>query len=298
MVCVLHSRYHPSTNLQVGPSSNIAFLRHLSEATAATFKNIEGESLTSDVRAAQTLVSRVPSPINTPSTTGPGEKHQPNALALPTEPHTSRLIELFFNETGLLFPFIQKDYVISTYNHARSRGMTGIRKTFLCLVHSILAMAAHIDGDAKTNAEAETYYQRAHTIAFQTDFRQTNVEIVQSLLIMIQYRQGTQKSDDTWVLLGRAVRIALQLGLHSRETALNLSPVEMEVRKRVWYNCIILDRVLSMTFGRPQTISKEYVRLDLPLNRDLDFLAVPYHTPTGRTNTQPAETVCFFIATM
>jgi hypothetical protein len=298
MVCIFRICCHPSTDVQVGPSSNIAFLRRLSEATDATLRNIEGGSSISDAHAAPALVSRAPSPINTPSTTGPGEKHQPNPLALPTESYTARLIELFFNETGLLFPFIQKDYIISTYNHARSRGMTGVRKTFLCLVHSILAMAAHIAEDAKTNSEAETYYQRAYAIQFQTDFRHTNVEIVQSLLIMIQYRQGTQKSDETWVLLGRAVRIALQLGLHSKETALNLSPVEMEVRKRVWYNCVILDRVLSMTFGRPQTISKAYVRLDLPLNRDLDFLAVPYHTPTGRTSTQPPETVCFFIATM
>ena len=113
--------------------------------------------------------------MNTPSTTGPGEKHQPNPLALPTEAHTSQLIELFFSETGLLFPFIQKDYVISTYNHARSRGMTGVRKTFLCLVHSILAMAAHIAEDAKTNSEAETYYQRAYAIQFQTDFRQPDI---------------------------------------------------------------------------------------------------------------------------
>ena len=113
---------------------------------------------------------------------------------------------------------------------------------------------------------------------------------------MIQYRQGTQKSDDTWVLLGRAVRIALQLGLHSKSNTVELNPVESEVRKRVWHNCVMLDRVLSMTFGRPQTISKEYVRLGLPLNRSLDSFIVPYQTPNTTSDLQ--ETVCFFIATM
>lgn len=115
---------------------------------------------------------------------------------------------------------------------------------------------------------------------------------------MIQYRQGTQKSDDTWVLLGRAVRIGTQLGLHSRSNTSELSPVECEVRKRVFHNCVMLDRVLSMTFGRPQTISSEFVRLDLPLNQDLDFLAASFQTPSRQTHGDTHETVCFFIATM
>ena len=115
---------------------------------------------------------------------------------------------------------------------------------------------------------------------------------------MIQYRQGTQKSDDTWILLGKAVRIALQLGLHSRSAALALSPVDIEVRKRVWLNCVSLDRVLSMTFGRPQTISEDYVRMDLPLNTSLDTIATAGHSASPYTDTLHSETVCFFTATM
>jgi hypothetical protein len=53
-----------------------------------------------------------------------------------------------------------------------------------------------------------------------------------------------------------------------------------------------------MTFGRPQTISKEYIRLDLPLNRDLDTLAVSHQTSAPQMIDEPQQTVCFFIATM
>lgn len=115
---------------------------------------------------------------------------------------------------------------------------------------------------------------------------------------MIQYRQGTQKSDDTFVLLGNAVRIALQLGLHSKCGSAELSPIDVEVRKRVWYNCIILDRVLSMTFGRPQIISAESIRLELPLDRNLDALVVSTYAATPQFSDDVHSTVCFFIATM
>lgn len=165
-------------DFSAGPSSNIAFLRHLSRATSATLKTFEGCTLAPDQRPTQSLLSRAPSPINTPSTTGPLERYQTDPLVLPSEAQTHRLLELFFNETGLLFPFIQKEYIVSTYNHARSRGMVGIRKTFLCLLHAILAMAAHLDDDHTVNpGDAETFYQRAHAIQSSLDFRMTNVEI-------------------------------------------------------------------------------------------------------------------------
>lgn len=99
------------------------------------------------------------------------------------------------------------------------------------------------------------------------------------------------------MLLGKAIRIALQLGLHSRPGSRRLSPVEAETRKRTWYNCVILDRVLSMTFGRPTTIAKELIRLDLPLNCTLDALAA---SPDGQipTANAPPATACFFTATI
>lgn len=59
---------------------------------------------------------------------------------------------------------------------------------------------------------------------------------------MAQYRQGTQRSDQAWNLHGLAVRAALQLGLHSRNASADCSLLEAELRKRVWFACVVLDR--------------------------------------------------------
>ena len=64
---------------------------------------------------------------------------------------------------------------------------------------------------------------------------------VQCLVLLTQYRQGTQKGDETWMLLGKAVRLALQLGLHSSTAFAHLSSLEQEVRKRTWWMCVLLD---------------------------------------------------------
>lgn len=68
---------------------------------------------------------------------------------------------------------------------------------------------------------------------------------VQCLLLMAQYRQGTQRSDQAWNLHGMAVRAGLQLGLHSQTASSTCSILEAEVRKRVWFACMILDRSVS-----------------------------------------------------
>lgn len=59
---------------------------------------------------------------------------------------------------------------------------------------------------------------------------------------MAQFRQGTQRSDQAWSLHGLAVRAAIQLGLHSRSAMAGLTAVEVEIRKRTWFACMVLDR--------------------------------------------------------
>ena len=61
---------------------------------------------------------------------------------------------------------------------------------------------------------------------------------VHFLLLMGMYLQGTQKSVQAWVTHGLAVKMGLQLGLHSREASEGYSPLEQEIRKRTWYACI------------------------------------------------------------
>ena len=86
--------------------------------------------------------------------------------------------------------------------------------------------------------------------------------IVQYLILMSQYLQGTHKSVQTWTTHGLAVKAALAIGLQSRDAMAKFSPTEQETRKRTWFMCVLVDRHLSMTFGRPSTIPDEYVKLD------------------------------------
>ncbi|PTD04758.1 hypothetical protein FCULG_00000093, partial [Fusarium culmorum] len=183
--------------------------------------------------------------------------------------HIRKVIDLNRPQTGQpssLTPASE----FSVYEGGLASGFrTDVRRTWLGLLNMILAMATCTscweDSGSETHfEESDIFYRRAQELCQTQMFRGTTLEIVQFLLLTSQYLQGTHKSVHTWTIHGLAVKGAMSIGLHSRDIASKFTPLEQEIRKRTWFGCILLDRSLSMTFGRPCAIPEEYIRLDLP----------------------------------
>ena len=81
----------------------------------------------------------------------------------------------------------------------------------------------------------------------RTIIDQGSLILVQYLLLMGLYLQGTQKSVEAWAVHGLAVKAAFQLGLHSSEAAKAFTPLDREIRKRTWFGCVVLDRYLYVS---------------------------------------------------
>lgn len=86
-------------------------------------------------------------------------------------------------------------------------------------------------------------YLRAHGFILAHAFNTCNVQMVQTLLLVAQYQQGTLRSNECWLTTGHVTRMALGLGFHtSPPTSSGLQPLEIELRKRLWWGCFSLDR--------------------------------------------------------
>ncbi|KIW16954.1 hypothetical protein PV08_04145 [Exophiala spinifera] len=288
-----------------GPSSNISLLREISDATSASLKAM-GQSRHPEHSLNTDIVSRAVSPMTSlPPEMSPVARQGINVRSLPPENKVLLLIRLFFADTGMLFPYIHEESVLRTYANARRNRLTAVSRSWLCLLNVIFAFATYItakpDQTAEKNAaESDVFIERAQALASGIELKSARLETVQCLLLMAQYQQGTQRSDQAWNLHGLAVRAALQLGLHSRAASAGCSLLEAELRKRVWLACMVLDRTLSMTFGRPSTIPNEYVKLELPINQNLERLATSSlgGMPALNESLEPPATVCFYIATI
>ncbi|KAJ5830443.1 putative transcriptional regulatory protein [Penicillium chrysogenum] len=299
---------HEEHRAYFGPSSNIAFASELSRTlkrlsrSRGEFSPGSKQTTLRDFHIAR--VSRPSSPMSQSATWAPNNHQQDAATSsifyLPPDQETSVLIDQYFGNTGLLFPYIHEDTFRESYAQLRQNS-AGTRRTWLGVLNMVLAMATHtttlpMGKVDKRQAQSEAFYARADGLCSQHVMNGASLEIgqllvflsicpghelfdaivrdidrktVQYLLLVSQYMQGTRSSIQTWATHGLAVKVALQLGLHSVEASRRFSPVEREVRKRTWFGCIVLDRSLSMTFGRPASIPGHYSRLELPAYFDL-----------------------------
>lgn len=171
-----------------GPSSNIAFLRHLSRAVAHienTQKEITSppmDQLTHD--GGFINATRPSSPISD-RTPGHLQGRQSNLFTLPSPEETLTLIHRYFSDTGLLFPYIYPPAFFETYSEL-TYNPKRIRRTWLGLLNMVLAMAklttvSHRSPAETCLGESAVYYRRAIRLCNGEMLRGTTLEVGTSL---------------------------------------------------------------------------------------------------------------------
>ncbi|EQB54404.1 Aurofusarin cluster transcription factor aurR2 [Colletotrichum gloeosporioides] len=77
---------------------------------------------------------------------------------------------------------------------------------------------------------------------------------LQSLILYLVSLQGRYNRHAAWVLSGVLIRIAQKMGLHRDGDSLNLTPYETEMRRRLWWQIIMLDTKYAMVSGFCDTL--------------------------------------------
>ncbi|KAL2353853.1 fungal-specific transcription factor domain-containing protein, partial [Cryomyces antarcticus] len=281
-----------------GSSSNIAFMRRITRAMKAAGRvQLHTPNMSEDLSHIDNGVVSVSRPASLPGSSPPESKALEASRRihnLPPEHETRDLLRRYFSNTGLLFPFIHEVSFFQEYEAMQSEPVPKVRRTWLGLLNMVLAMATSTLADPEKSStvrrkESDVFYQRAYELCKGQILQGASLETVQYLLLMGQYLQGTQKSVQTWATHGLAVKAAYSLGLHSSDANTRYSPIVQETRRRTWYGCVVLDRSLSMTFGRPHAIPEDHVRLSLPMPLDEELVS------TDGINSAKAMSVHFFV---
>ena len=108
---------------------------------------------------------------------------QINSLSLPPESQAIHLLESFFAYFGVMFPFIHKNHIMSTYKQARHQLFVAVRRSFLALLNAIFAMATHENVRQQPSAlpqqdmpESDIFFQRAELLLSAVQTRAHNLE--------------------------------------------------------------------------------------------------------------------------
>ncbi|KAK2595349.1 hypothetical protein QQS21_006949 [Conoideocrella luteorostrata] len=256
-------------NSTYGSSSTVAFFRRILSGDDALRKAVRLE------RAEDSQPRR-------PSVSEP----KGDIMMLPRRRNADQFVSCYWQFIHPIFPILHKPTFLEQYyqfwsTESGSKDDGSFKSdreqaVFLSVLNLVCALGCQFSDlvrDAQKTSVAYDFYERSRQ-SFDHDWLDSaDASLVQLLLLSGVYLQSTQHANRCWNSIGLAIRISQILGLHDETHKSNMSQLQRETRRRIWHTCVSLDRLLSMTFGRP-TMVHEPNNVPLPLNMDDEHLRV------------------------
>lgn len=130
--------------------------------------------------------------------------------------------------------------------------MTAFCATFNIVLALGCSFASPTGPTASSKKLAEVFYDRSQALITHASIDHSSIQLVQALILTAQYLQSTDSVNKCWVTVGTAIRVSQGIGIQL--DLASESQAERQERKCTWWCCVMMDRVLSMTFGRPPMV--------------------------------------------
>ncbi|KAI9245767.1 fungal-specific transcription factor domain-containing protein [Sporodiniella umbellata] len=185
-----------------------------------------------------------------------------------TAPLTScikKAIDLYFTHIHKFLPIVNK----STFEAGDTKSGNNI------LVQAVLAVAFRFASRhfpkqfKKANVYADAYFRKV--MARLQDSYRARLRHVQASLLVTLYLDMDEADVESmqWFMLGKAIRMAQDIGLHRSCHHWNLPRSEIETRHRVFFACYVLDRFMGARAGKPLTILDRDFDTDFPVPHEV-----------------------------
>ncbi|KAK5998854.1 Asg1-like protein [Cladobotryum mycophilum] len=114
---------------------------------------------------------------------------------------------------------------------------------FHCALNAMFSHACHFSDlpPADRIIASQTFFLRAKAFIGLDLLEANNLAVVQTLLTIALSLQATPYPISCWNSTGVACRVAQGLGLHIEHRQDSKQPIEKEIRRRVWYGCVLMD---------------------------------------------------------
>ncbi len=150
---------------------------------------------------------------------------------------------------------------------------TNKQNRFLPLAYSVMAVGALFSKKSGGNGiednfledEGYRYFIAARKLIDITDAR--DLYAIQTIVMLILFLQCSARLSTCYSYIGVALRSALKEGLH-RKLAHPFNPIELEIRKRIFWTIYKMDIYVNTMLGLPRSIATEDIDQDLPMELD------------------------------
>nr|POE56226.1 putative transcriptional regulatory protein [Quercus suber] len=171
--------------------------------------------------------------------------------------HFNRMFPLFHEPTFM--HLVDRQYSSEPYEGS---GWWASLNVALGVAHRLRVMSNVVGQEEDEHAWG--YLKNAMAVVSELTMRNTDLLSVQALLGMALFLQGTPNPQPSFFLTAAAVRLSHSIGLHKRGSDFNLSDVENEQRKRVFWIAYLLDKDICLRSGRPPSQDDDDMNVELP----------------------------------
>ncbi|KAM0425802.1 hypothetical protein ACHAPT_009053 [Fusarium lateritium] len=228
--------------------------------------------------------------------------------AMPPRPVVDRLVSEYFTDLDMM-PHIACLHPPTFFRQYENFWSNPDSASIIWLgfLYSMMCLSAHWspanmlpEAEAEytmTGASRPLYLDKVVQCLVLGDYSRGGPYVIETLLhyFTIEHVRRPDTEVDTWLVLGVILRLALRMGYHRDPAQFpKLTPIECEIRRRVWATLYISDIMVSMQVGAPKMVQEGQWDTRDPLNlSDEDFDGTSSELPAPRDDNE--LTPVFFV---
>ena len=186
-----------------------------------------------------------------------------SSLQIPVCEVAEDLFKIYFTYTHCWLPIIGKDEMLAAYYRAlelsaSSLGMGEYAALWAVLAYAECQRSSPRDsrgmGYVQQSLEAESYYNKARSLIPSED-SDLHIGHVQALLVLSLVKLAMGQFRASWLLVGQAINIAIDIGINNTSSIGFSSSVGRS--KNVFLGCFYLDTIIAAYLGRAPRLTRE-----------------------------------------
>lgn len=193
----------------------------------------------------------------------------PTAFQLPPLQRTKYLAETAYFHLGELYHVFDRDRFMAQVDDfyqsgSHQRPLHSIWHAQLLLVIAFGKLFLQRGASALGPPGATDFLRAIQLQSDDLDVGQDPVTKIEVLCMISLYLNTLDMRASAYYYIGRALRIALSLGMHREQSGIDLDGHEYIRRRRAWWTIYIIDKMLSVIVGTPTSIRDEDIDISKP----------------------------------
>ncbi|KAL4877440.1 fungal-specific transcription factor domain-containing protein [Aspergillus karnatakaensis] len=236
----------------LGPSSGLAIAENIGRIVPGAVWNT--------IPANETHEFIPPSSEN--ETTGPA--------GVPDDIIGARILDAYFKSMHMRLPFLCRSEIYDLHANRHQPPGPSTEEQFarfkIFMVYAIgaaiLKMTEMYDSTPPRN-----YFVTA--MQFQPSLQESlSISSIEALMLLAMYNLQSAASSSVWYMMGLAMRICVDFGLHREASYRRLRPYDAQRRRRLFWSVYLNERAVAWSLGRPFSIADEEIDADPPADID------------------------------